>query len=192
MRKGWGWVLEKGKRLGRRSEVSRRRSEVSRRRSEVSRRKSEVSRRRAEVSRRRSEVSRRRSEVSRRRSEVSRRRSKSRGGGLKSRGGDLKSRGGGDYFRVYAIHEIAKSLGRQKCKALLFFHAFTGSDTTGFFKGVGKKKAWEAWKVMPEMTPIFARLGTQGPKSSISARDFRSLQRFVCYVQETLPLFEGQ
>ena len=83
-------------------------------------------------------------------------------------------------FRVYAIHEIAKTLGRQKCKALLFFHAFTGSDTTSFFKGIGKKKAWEAWNVMPEMTPIFARLGSKGGNSSISARDFKYLQRFVC------------
>ena len=33
---------------------------------------------------------------------------------------------------------------------------------------------------MPEMTPIFARLGSKGVNSTISARDFRYLQRFVC------------
>ena len=81
---------------------------------------------------------------------------------------------------MYAIHEIATALGRQKCKALLFFHAFTGCDTTAFFKGVGKKKAWETWNFMPEMTPIFARLGSKEEKIAISDRDFKSLQRFVC------------
>ena len=54
------------------------------------------------------------------------------------------------------IHELAKILGRQKYKALLFSLALTGSDTTSFFKGIGKKKAWEAWNIMPEITPIFA------------------------------------
>ena len=91
-------------------------------------------------------------------------------------------------FRVYAIHEIAKTLGRQKCKALLFFHAFTGSDTTSFFKGIGKKKAWEAWNVMPEMTTIFARLGSKGVNSTVSARDFNYLQRFVLRIERILPI----
>ena len=66
---------------------------------------------------------------------------------------------------MYAIHEIATALGRQKCKALLFFHAFTGCDTTDLFSGVGKKKAWETWNFMPEMTPIFARLGSKEEKN---------------------------
>ena len=84
------------------------------------------------------------------------------------------------YSRVYAIHDIARSLGKKKCKALIFFYNFTGSDITGFFRNVGKKKAWEAWGVMPEMTAVFARLGSRGIDSEISARDFRLLQRFVC------------
>ena len=83
-------------------------------------------------------------------------------------------------FRVYAIHEIAETLGRQKCKALLFFHALTGSDTTSFFKGIGKKKAWEARSVMPEITPIFAQLGSNGVNSTISAKDFKYLRGFAC------------
>ena len=83
-------------------------------------------------------------------------------------------------FRVYAIHEKGKSLGNQKHKALLFSHALTCSHTTNFFKGIGKKKAWEAWNVMPEMTSIFPWLGSKGVNSTISARDFRYLQRFVC------------
>ena len=49
-------------------------------------------------------------------------------------------------FRVYAIHEVAKTLGREKCKALLFFHALTGSDTTSFFleeeEGLGSMECY--------------------------------------------------
>ena len=63
----------------------------------------------------------------------------------------------------------------------MFFHALTGSDITSFFKGIGKKKAWEAWNVMPDITPIFAQLvGSNGVNSTIPARDFKYLQHFVC------------
>ena len=79
-----------------------------------------------------------------------------------------------------AIHELAKILGRQKYKALLFSLALTGSDTTSFVKGIGKKKAWEARDIMPEITPIFAQLGSNGINSTISAMDFKYLQCFVC------------
>ena len=75
---------------------------------------------------------------------------------------------------------LQKTLGGQKCKAILFFHALTSSDTTRFFKGIGIKKAWEVWNVMPEITPIFAQLGSNGVNSTISATDFKYLQRFVC------------
>ena len=33
---------------------------------------------------------------------------------------------------------------------------------------------------MPEITPIFAQLGSNGVNSTISARDFKYLQRFLC------------
>ena len=80
---------------------------------------------------------------------------------------------------MYAIHKLAKTLGGQKCKAILFFHALTSSDTTRFFKGIGIKKAWEVWNVMPEITPIFAQLGSNGVNRTISARDFKYLKGFV-------------
>ena len=47
----------------------------------------------------------------------------------------------GRSFRFLAAHEIAKTLGPNKCRALLFFHAFTGCDTVSCFGGRGKKTA---------------------------------------------------
>lgn len=51
--------------------------------------------------------------------------------------------GVGTKTRYIAIHEIASSLGIDWCKALPFFHSFTGCDTTSSFVGHGKKGAWE-------------------------------------------------
>ena len=75
---------------------------------------------------------------------------------------------------------MAKNLGIQKCKALLFFQEFTGGDFTAFLKGIGKKKAWDTWSAMPEMTPVFALLGSKADQVTISERDFEKIQRFVC------------
>ena len=46
--------------------------------------------------------------------------------------------GAGKAFCYIAIHEIAASLGQEKCEALQFFHAFTGCDQTSAFSGRGK------------------------------------------------------
>ena len=40
-------------------------------------------------------------------------------------------------------------------QSLLFFHAFTGSDVTSAFKGIGKKSAWKVWQCYPEVTDTF-------------------------------------
>ncbi len=50
---------------------------------------------------------------------------------------------------------IYEFLGNEKNQALLFFHAFTGCDTTSQFYGKGKKIAWESWKYYPEVTKAF-------------------------------------
>ena len=42
------------------------------------------------------------------------------------------------------------------------FHAYTGCDTISSFNTRGKKTAWDIWKVLEEVTPIFFALST-GP-----------------------------
>ena len=49
--------------------------------------------------------------------------------------------GTGKFFRYYKIYTIFQVLGPEKSKALLFFHAFTGCDTTSQFLNKGKKSA---------------------------------------------------
>ena len=47
--------------------------------------------------------------------------------------------------RLFAVHDLAEALGPTLCKALLFFHAFTGFDTVSSFHGVGKTTAWNVF-----------------------------------------------
>ena len=86
------------------------------------------------------------------------------------------------------MHEIAPCLGEPVCRALPFFQALTWCDTTSFFLfNVGKKTAWETWKLMPEMTAIFDRLGGGGNDEQVSGgganlvngNDFEKIQRFI-------------
>ena len=42
-------------------------------------------------------------------------------------------------FRVYAIHKLAKTLGTQNCKALLFFHALTALAPLVFSKAYRRR-----------------------------------------------------
>jgi len=66
--------------------------------------------------------------------------------------------GVGKHVRLIPIHSLAGQLGPAKCKALLLFHAITGCDTVSCFFGRGKKSAWEAWNLYPEVTDAFTTL----------------------------------
>ena len=47
--------------------------------------------------------------------------------------------GMGKNHKKISIKNLAKSLGQTRAQALVFFHAFTGCDTTSAFKSIGKK-----------------------------------------------------
>lgn len=68
------------------------------------------------------------------------------------------SYGSSKQVRNLPAHAIATSLGREKTCVLPMFHALTGCDTVSFFGGRGKKTAWDAWKVFPELTPTLKAL----------------------------------
>ena len=46
-------------------------------------------------------------------------------------------------LRIIHIHDIFERLGSQRCKALLFFHALTGADSTAAFVAFSKISAWK-------------------------------------------------
>ena len=67
------------------------------------------------------------------------------------------------HHRYIAAHTIAATLGPNKAPALTVFHAFTGSDTTSFFAGIGKRTAWKTWDVFPDVTGAFSLLADAPP-----------------------------
>ena len=86
--------------------------------------------------------------------------------------------GTGKFFRYYNINTIFQALGPEKSKALLFFHAFTGCDTTSQFLNKGKKSAWDAWSAYPEATSAF--VGSIEQPFYQNSRLFAVLERFTC------------
>lgn len=75
--------------------------------------------------------------------------------------------GVGKHLRYLPVHDIACSMGPEKSRALLTFHAFTGSDQTSSFANRGKKTAWEAWDIYNQVTPIFQSLSNSPSISSV-------------------------
>ena len=61
-------------------------------------------------------------------------------------------------YRDIPVHEVSAQLGPNRCMALPFFHAFTGSDLTSSMFGIGKKTAWNAWLHCPEVTETMVTL----------------------------------
>ena len=87
----------------------------------------------------------------------------------------------GKNFRFLAAHEMAVTLGLNKCRGLSFFHAFTGCDNVSCFGGRGKTTAWETWKASDEVTDITAAFGALAnfPTPSDIDTFMDTLERFV-------------
>ena len=85
--------------------------------------------------------------------------------------------GTGGHFRFIPIHEVAAAVGPRKSANLPLFHAITGCDTVSSFAGIGKKTAWAAWNVYPEVTEAFEELLHMA--DPISDRTLEVIERFV-------------
>ena len=79
-------------------------------------------------------------------------------------------------FRYTPIHDVVHEMDPRTCMALPAFHAFTGCDTVSAFGGRGKKSAWNAWQVYPEVTDAFESLLLM---EEPSATAMAALERFV-------------
>ena len=71
--------------------------------------------------------------------------------------------GHGQSLRWLPIHDMVVNLGPEKSSGMLFFHAFTGCDVVSAFRGKGKKTAWQAWDIFPEVSPVFKKLSQYPP-----------------------------
>ena len=88
--------------------------------------------------------------------------------------------GVGKNFKHYPINDICSALGRDRCEALPFFHAFSGSDTTSQFFNLGKTTMWKAWKSFPEVTKSFSRtFHAPFEEITIESRRFQVIERFT-------------
>ena len=57
--------------------------------------------------------------------------------------------------RYFPIHQFAKSLSEDVCRALPFWFTFTGYDTVSMFAGKRKRTVWNAWESFPEVAKAF-------------------------------------
>ena len=85
--------------------------------------------------------------------------------------------GTGERKKILSAHQISAAIGRDKSVALPVFHAFTGCDTVSSFKSIGKKTAWQRWKVFDDVTKAFIDL-SNGPLEMDSETQ-GLLERFV-------------
>ena len=87
--------------------------------------------------------------------------------------------GTGKQYKDIPIHYISQSLGPQHCRALPFFHAFTGCDVVSAMFGIGKKTGWNALIAFPEVTETIIAI-TQDPTSlTLDSVHMQHLERWT-------------
>ena len=87
--------------------------------------------------------------------------------------------GKGKYYRDIPIHDICNRLGKNVSKALPFFHALSGCDTTSQLVSIGKKTAWDRWNCMPEITEVFLDLLDYPENFTLESPAMASLERLA-------------
>ena len=87
--------------------------------------------------------------------------------------------GCGKSYRDTPVHEVSAQLGPNRCLALPFFHAFTGSDLTSRLFGIRKKTAWNAWLHCPEVTETVVTLMHQPEELTEDSVHMRRIERLT-------------
>ena len=83
----------------------------------------------------------------------------------------------------YNINTISSILGPEQCKALPFFHAMTGCDTTSYFFNQGKCKFWDRWDeftLKNELTFVFGQLSNK--PNTVTGEQALILEKFISFV----------
>ena len=83
------------------------------------------------------------------------------------------------FSRYIPVHDIVKTLGPSRSKALPAFHALTGCDTTSAFFGKGKKSAWAVWQSLPELTLPLELFSSPNPTQEVISNHTSVLHRLV-------------
>ena len=95
--------------------------------------------------------------------------------------------GMGRNFRFISVNSICAVLGEPRSTSLPVFHALTGCDTTSCFFGKGKKSAWQAWEIFPEVTPTFEMLvKTPFMQLTTDSPLFKQIERYTVILYDKL------
>ena len=92
--------------------------------------------------------------------------------------------GTGDHREVIPIHSMHQRLGEEICLGILFFHAFTGCDSTSSFFEMTKKKWFERWLSCPmsdKVTTAFQQLSWL-PSEETIMRNLDTIKEFISFV----------
>ena len=94
------------------------------------------------------------------------------------------------HLRIIPIHDIFERLCSQRYKALLFFHALTGADSTAGFVGFSKISAWKIWESNTEnFNELFAKLSYLPQDNILKVEHFvSSLYKESTLFQEAEPI----
>jgi hypothetical protein len=88
--------------------------------------------------------------------------------------------GMGRHFSYININTICVILGEARSRSLPVFHALTGCDTTSSFYGKGKKSAWQAWELYPDVTSTFEFLAKNAyHQLTADSAHFKKIERYV-------------
>ena len=89
----------------------------------------------------------------------------------------LLETGSSSKHRILKIARLCEEIGPDCCQALPALHAFTGSDYTSVFHGIGKVKAFKIMADSNEFVELFKRIGDH---FEYDATTFSGIEKFVC------------
>lgn len=85
--------------------------------------------------------------------------------------------GVGKHRKFPSVNKLSSQFSTPFCKALSFFHAFTGCDTVSAFHSVGKVKAWNVFrKTEGELIELFHHFSTS---TTVKEESFGIIQQFI-------------
>ena len=79
--------------------------------------------------------------------------------------------------RYIPCHLISQVLGSHVAWGFLLLHGFSECDAVSAFRGIDKKTAWTAWRIMPHLTALFASLSHE--PCEVSFADMEQIERCV-------------
>ncbi|KAJ4945560.1 hypothetical protein JOQ06_023241 [Pogonophryne albipinna] len=98
--------------------------------------------------------------------------------------------GHGRNLKWIPVHDLCLSIGMEKSKGILFFHAFTGCDVVSAFRGEGKKTAGQTWEVCDEASDLFSKL-SQYPPTVVYDDELKILEKCVVMMYDRSSVAEG-